>query len=245
MLCPKKNTYSAFISYRHLELDRKWAKWVLQAIETYRVPKDLVQQGFPARLGKCFRDEDEIPASNNLTAQILQALKTSEYLIVICSKHTPESQWVAREIELFREMGKGDKILALLVDGKPGESFPKALRFDTAGTEIEPLAADVRTRADLNDKQLKELARLRLSGALLGCKYDDLKQRDKARQQARKYKVMAGVMAVMLAFVGLWGWQQAKLSAQTLDGTLKAINKYNTLLNPIAKSLETEQKFLD
>ncbi|MDA8708273.1 TIR domain-containing protein, partial [Hellea sp.] len=204
--------YAAFISYRHLEQDRKWAKWVLQAIETYRVSKDLVKQGFPKRLGKCFRDEDEIPASNNLTDQIMQALKASDYLIVICSKNTPESQWVAREIELFREMGKGDKILALLIDGEPSQSFPEALRFDQNGIEVEPLAADVRPRADLNDKQLKELARLRLSAALLGCKYDDLKQREKARARRKHWQMMAGAISLCLVLVGFWQTSQFQIN---------------------------------
>ncbi len=53
--------YDVFISYRHTERDRAWAKWLLEALETYRVPKTLQQRGFPARIGKAFRDEDELP----------------------------------------------------------------------------------------------------------------------------------------------------------------------------------------
>jgi len=37
--------YSAFISYRHLPEDRKWAKWLLSALENYRTPKPLQRQG--------------------------------------------------------------------------------------------------------------------------------------------------------------------------------------------------------
>ena len=37
--------YAAFISYRHLENDRKWAKWLHSALERYRFPK-VVQQTY-------------------------------------------------------------------------------------------------------------------------------------------------------------------------------------------------------
>jgi len=33
--------YAAFISYRHTEPDRTWAKWLHRALETYRTPKYL------------------------------------------------------------------------------------------------------------------------------------------------------------------------------------------------------------
>ena len=56
-------TYDAFISYRHVERDRKWAEWLIASLEAYRVPKSLQDRGYPARLRKVFRDEDEIPAS--------------------------------------------------------------------------------------------------------------------------------------------------------------------------------------
>src|SRR5215469_11459286 len=58
--------YDAFISYRHVDRDRQWAEWLINALELYRVPKALQRQGFPTRLRKVFRDEDEIPASSDL-----------------------------------------------------------------------------------------------------------------------------------------------------------------------------------
>src|SRR5262245_41301237 len=120
--------YDAFISYRHVDRDRKWASWLVSALETYRVPKSLRRRGLPARIRKVFRDEDEIPASSDLNEQIKQALRASRYLIVVCSRDTPQSKWVAREIELFQEMGRGEQILALLVDGEPEQAFPAPLR---------------------------------------------------------------------------------------------------------------------
>src|SRR5438270_9508914 len=147
--------YAAFISYRHADMDRRWAKWLHRALETYRVPRRLAaERGLPRRIGRCFRDEEELPASSNLSREIDAALERSRFLIVICSPRTPASEWVNREVERFREMGRGDRILALLTEGEPGESFPRALRqirraaveSETATPieEIEPLAADAR-----------------------------------------------------------------------------------------------------
>ncbi len=120
--------YAAFISYRHKPRDRAWALRIMRELETYRTPKALRAEAFPDRIGTLFRDEDEIPASSDLSDQIKEALRRSDFLIVVCSPDTPDSRWVRREIELFQEMGKGDRILPLLIAGEPEESFPPELR---------------------------------------------------------------------------------------------------------------------
>jgi hypothetical protein len=150
--------YDAFISYRHVARDRKWAEWLIDALERYRAPFSLQQKGLPTRLRKVFRDEDEVPASSDLNDQILQALVASRFLIVVCSAFTPRSKWVQRQIQIFNELGRGDQILVLLTEGEPGDSFPEALLVrrrevvDSDGSkriveeDKEPLAADVRPR---------------------------------------------------------------------------------------------------
>ena len=69
--------YDAFISYRHKELDRKWAQWLLESLETYKVPQSLVKQGFAPRIQRVFRDEDELPTSADLGENIRLALEAS------------------------------------------------------------------------------------------------------------------------------------------------------------------------
>ena len=119
--------YSVFISYRHNDRDQRWAEWLLNAIEIYRVPKALQHAGYPVHLGKVFRDRDELPSDGGLNEQIETALKASRFLIVISSPETPKSKWVSREIEIFEALGRHDKIIPLLVEGEPVESFPKVL----------------------------------------------------------------------------------------------------------------------
>src|SRR4051812_41555871 len=91
--------YEVFISYRHVEPDRSWAKWLHAGLETYRVPGALVRAGVRPRVGRVFRDEEELSASADLSASIDAALLDSSYLIVVCSPRTPASRWVNAEVE--------------------------------------------------------------------------------------------------------------------------------------------------
>lgn len=211
--------YDAFISYRHVEPDRGWAKWLHGALETYRVPRALVKKGFPARLTRVFRDEEELPANADLSTQITTALNESQFLIVICSPRAVESRWVNAEVEHFRKLGRHDKILALLIEGSPRESFPRALveirrtvveQSSEGGPitrevieDVEPLAADVRPeRADVRAHTLRGHARLRLIACIIGCRFDDLRQRE-AERAARRRAVWTGSLAVLSLSLGV------------------------------------------
>jgi hypothetical protein len=57
---PDSHRFAAFISYRHVEPDRAVARWLHGALETYRPPATVVGPGAPARLGRVFRDEEEL-----------------------------------------------------------------------------------------------------------------------------------------------------------------------------------------
>jgi len=85
-------TYRAFISYSHV--DHKWAVWLHRALERYRVPRRLAGTDGLRRLGKMFRDEEELAAAAELGPKIEQALKSSDVLIVICSPNSARSKWV-------------------------------------------------------------------------------------------------------------------------------------------------------
>ena len=205
--------YDAFISYRHTDVDTRWAKWIQTAIETYRVPKHLVGKDITPLLSRVYRDEDEAPASAHLGEEIEQALEASRFLIVVCSPRTPKSAWVNREIELFREMGRGDRILALLIEGDQEDSFPRPLREirstitapdGTTREEIEdvsPLAADVRPSRKARPGALRRAAKLRLLATLLGCKYDDLVRRDARRRRRRRNAILVTALLTAIAVV--------------------------------------------
>lgn len=186
--------FQAFISYRHLPLDRSIARWLLEALESFRIPGYLVRQGYPKRVGRIYRDEDENPTTADLGTVIDGALQSSGALIVICSTNTPQSRWIDREVERFQELGRGDRIIPLLIDGVPDTSFPHGL----LRPDFEPTAADIRARPDQSLRSLKRAALLRIVASLIGCAFDDLVQRDAARTRRRRTTIAIGVGAGLL-----------------------------------------------
>ena len=137
--------FRAFVSYSHA--DAAIAQKLHRKIETYRLPQHLRDRKTfnldNGRLGRIFRDREDLPAAEDLSESVKQALAGSQVLVVICSPDARASIWVAREIELFRALHPGRPVLAALVRGEPEEAFPAALRDGT-----EPLAADLRKQGD-------------------------------------------------------------------------------------------------
>ncbi|HVE49633.1 MAG TPA: hypothetical protein VNG69_08460 [Casimicrobiaceae bacterium] len=78
--------------------DQRWAEWLVEALETYEVPIELVRKG-TQRLRGIFRDDNELGASGDLTADLKSALWRSAHLIVVCSTITPGSAWVRAEVQ--------------------------------------------------------------------------------------------------------------------------------------------------
>ncbi|MBR3468325.1 MAG: toll/interleukin-1 receptor domain-containing protein [Lachnospiraceae bacterium] len=199
--------YVAFISYRHTELDKKVAKKVHYMVEHYIIPKELRKDG-NKKLGKVFRDEEELPVSSNLTQSIETALDHSKFLIVICTPNLIQSIWCQREIAYFIEKHGRDHVVGILVDGTPDESFPKLLtqhiELDEDGNEsireVEPLAANL---TDVNHRYKESRLRkeaVRLYAALLGCPFDSLWQREKRQKMRKLVALMALAMTIALAF---------------------------------------------
>ncbi len=81
-----KYRYDAFISYRHTELDKFAAENLHRQMEAFRLPgKFSGRTEGRTRITRVFRDRDELPLTNSLEGNIMEALRESEYLIVICS----------------------------------------------------------------------------------------------------------------------------------------------------------------
>jgi hypothetical protein len=212
--------YGAFLSYSHA--DERLARWLLQRLEGYRVPKRLVgtpgRHGpVPARLGPVFRDRDELHAAGDLGSTITAALADSAALVVICSPAAARSRWVNAEAQAFRASGRGDRIFCFVVDGDPtgrdaeGACFPPALLAPDVegGPPREPLAADSRTEGDGRDR-----AFLRLVAGLLGVGYDDLARRETQRRQRRLVAIAATSLVVTTVALGLAAaaWARAPLT---------------------------------
>lgn len=225
--------YLAFISYRHNQQDSEIAKALHRQIENYIIPSSIKKTFGQSKMGRVFRDQDELPTSTNLGDDIDAALMQSKWLIVICSPDLIKSKWCMKEIDRFIALGRQDNILTLLVSGEPEESFPPQLRFvikDGVTVEIEPLAAEV--RAASRGERLKKLKveKLRIIAPMLSVGFDDLRQ----RTRERKLRTLAAVglgAALLLASFSLYAIQQNQLIAQQRNRSLN-----NEMLLLIEKS---------
>ena len=213
---PQPGEYIAFISYRHMPLDKKAAKLIQKFIEKYTVPKNMQAAFGRKKLGKVFRDEDELPLSKNLSDSIITALDRSQFLIVVCSPDLPKSSWCDEEIQYFQKTHGNDRVIAVLIDGTPEESFsPRMLHVNSENgiKDVEPLAANiVGKNHTLNRKAfVKEMTRV--IAALLGCPFDTLWQRER-RRRWNTLAVAAAVSTALLLTIGVLIYKTTQSSNQ-------------------------------
>ncbi len=191
------------MSYSHA--DKPLAAKLHRQLEAYRLPKRLVgtlgARGaiIPERLTPIFRDIDELPASDDLRAEIKAALAASECLIVLCSPSAKASAWVTREITLFKELhGETRPVFAAIIAGEPVDVLPDALmtRAGVVSDRVDPVAADFRVGQDG-----QKLALMKIVSGLTGASLGTLVQRDAQRRLRRvmAVTVMAAAIVLILA----------------------------------------------
>lgn len=209
----KKYTYDAFISYRHTELDKFVAENLHRQMEAFRLPgKISKKKSGRTRIERVFRDKDELPLTSNLEDPIMEALRESEYLIVICSPRLKESLWCKKEVETFIGLHGREHVLAVLIEGEPEESFPEALLYaeetvqkpdgtvETIKKPMEPLAADVRGKNRHAILKAMRTEILRLLAPMFSLNYDDLRQRHRERRMKRILTASLAGAAICFAF---------------------------------------------
>lgn len=234
--------YDAFISYRHTEPDMYVAKKVHKTLETFRIPKKIRKATGKKKIERVFRDQEELPIGSDLGNNIEAALEASEYLIVICSPRAKESDWVKREIDTFIKMHGREKVLAVLVEGEPQDSFPPAILTDENGNPVEPLAADVRGASTKEIRRKLKTECMRLAAPILGCSFDDLRQRHRERKMRKYFAIAIGISALGVAF-GVYNAMVARqISLKNVEITQK--NEEITAKNEeiLAKNEEIVEK---
>lgn len=219
--------YKAFISYRHNSFDRKVAVKLQKMLETFRIPKKFSKE----KQWKVFRDETELPTSDDLSQDIKEALERSEFLIVICSETTKESRWCRQEMAYFKSLHDNTtkKILTVLISGNPSEVFPEEICWtEETGTdsdgnevriraEVEPLAANIVAKSERDSFKKLKGEFLRIAAPLLGISYDALKQRQRTYRYQKIMVVSGAVMAGAVIFSVYAYRQSAIISRQAQE----------------------------
>ena len=209
----KKYKYDAFISYRHCDLDKFVAENLHRLLETYKMPKAVVEKFNidDNNVRRVFRDQEELPLASNLEKPIIQALKESYFLIVICSPRLKESIWCRKEIENFIKFHGRSRILCVLIEKEPADSFPEELLYEEVETKVngkivkekvscEPLAMDVRgnNKKEVYSKMKSEL--IRLIAPMYNLDYDDIKRRHEERELKKKVRLFKIITVVSVLF---------------------------------------------
>ncbi len=114
--------------------DAAWCDWIYRNLNGYPLPASLVDRptphGFPRPTCLSIFPDRRDPASESLTDR---ALETSAYLIVVCSPNSARSATVDEQIRTFKGAGGEERIVVLVVEGRPdarlGE-LPRAAQCD-------------------------------------------------------------------------------------------------------------------
>ena len=237
--------YSAFISYRHLTPDQEIAKKLHHLIESYSLPSALRKDG-ARHLGKVFRDQEELPLSSDLGEDIETALDSSDWLICVCSPRYLESKWCRRELEYFIERKGRDRVLTVLAEGDPGDSFPEPLLFETDANgnriECEPLAADVRGAGLAESLKKLKKEKYRILAPMAGTTFDGLYQRQRRRTLRNILAAALSVAAILGGFLAYALVQNGKITAQNeqIKAQNEQISTQNTELSAKNEQIESQ-----
>ena len=230
-----KHRYAGFISYS--QKDKVWAKKLHKALESYRLPIDLPSPAGAAKrkLGRFFRDDEELSGAASLGAALDQAIDGSKALIVVCSPNAAQSKWVDAEIRRFKSNGENAKVLAIIVGGKPDATSPDEQCFppsllskvspegELTGEPDEPLAPDA------SKDPFPKLV-TRIVAGLLDVEFDTLWQREKRR--ILRTRMIGSVAAAALITAGVFGLTRvnsSKVNEQRAESVRLALSAQNAL----------------
>ncbi len=105
-----------------------WGNWLHAALKNFSIPVEFVGQIngrgeiIPPQIGPAFQDEHDLDEESNLSAEARAALEQSRYLVVVCSPRSAKSLRVNEAVRIFKQLGRGQHILPIVVAGEPQAS---------------------------------------------------------------------------------------------------------------------------
>lgn len=207
------NTYKffAFISYKRQ--DEKYAKWLQNKLEHYRLPTTIHKKNkHLKRLKPIFRDNTDL-GIGTLSKELKNNLLQSKYLIVICSKLSVKSEYVGAEIEYFISLGREDNVIPFIIDGIPYSDneqeclHPIIKKYFPHREEInenkEILCANINEESKDRKWIKKEKAVIKVIAKMHELSFDELWQREKRRKIKRFFSLLFlfFIACLLMAFV--------------------------------------------
>lgn len=202
--------YFAFISYS--SHDYKWGKRIQNKLEHYRMPTTLCSKYGWKRLPMrpvFFAPTDIQPGG--LSEELQERLKASRNLIVVCSPHSAQSEWVGKEIAYFHKLGRTQQIQFFIVDGIPHSGNQKTECFNPIIKTLELpeiLGANIHERIYRLSWLNQERAYVQLITKLLGVEFDNIWQRHRRLLIRQAVTWILGVVAILISLVVVWHYNQ-------------------------------------
>ena len=216
-----QSRYFAFISYKRE--DESWARWLQHKLEYYRIPAAVRRDnpGVPETIRPVFKDTTDLEPGL-LAKKIKSALDDSNYLIVICSPRSAQSEWVSKEVQTFIDSGRADHIIPFIVGGTPNAANPEDECFPTGlrrlKGEHELLGVNI-------NEMGREAAAIKVVARMFGLRFDSLWQRYERARRQRRIIVTAAValLAATAICVASYIWRQ-NVALDSANSTLEERN---------------------
>ena len=201
----EKKEYTAFISYSHD--DTYWADTLQKKLEHFYIPVALrdANPDMPSTVRPIFKDNTDL-TPGRLSDRIINALDNSAYLIVICSIHSAQSEWVSKEVEHFIRAGRSSRIIPVVVgDMADGSSIDRYMPEALRGLKGDDQLLWIDLRAEGIDRTV-----VKIIAVMLNVSFDSLWQRHtkERRRRMRRRVCLCSAFAVMAAGITIFGVTQ-------------------------------------
>lgn len=237
--------YYAFISYNKNDVDEARALHIF--LEDYNIPKKFrTGQHKGKSFGKIFFAPENYSYADDLTEELKERLRGSQYLIVICSPESVKSKYVGLEVSYFYSLERKNNILLYIVGGVPQQDaadncYHKVLWDIGLGSK---LAADITTKnytANWFRRFFQGLvddrrsAQLNIVASLLGVKdRAELLSAHQRRTSRRNIVLMALATIFIASLIGWWFNKAVDISIDLNNNEAKECN-----LPPLQEGLLT------
>ena len=202
--------YYAFISYN--SHDTKWGMRLKNRLENYRMPATLRSKHELKEkpIGRLFFAPTNIDIGE-LKSELKEKLKVSQRLIVVCSPHSAQSDWVGQEIEYFYQLGRAKQIYFFIVDGVPHSGDPNTECFHPIIQKLgmpETIGANIQDHTYPLPYWNKEKAYIQLITKMLGVEFDSVWRHHRRMLKIQFAARAVGAAVVVASLVAVWVMNQ-------------------------------------
>lgn len=229
--------YFAFISYS--SKDVKWGERLKDRLQSYRMPATLCSEhGWKRKpINPVFFAPTDIQP-NGLSVELQMRLRASRFLIVVCSPHSAQSEWVGKEIEFFHNLGRTENILFFIVDGIPHSGNPETECFNPIIEKLgipEILGANIHEKVSRFPWINRERAFVQLVTRLLGVEFDSIWQRHKRLLLRKTFFWALSILLIATVIIGV------RINSLPFNSVIEfnEISTHNPLLPPLKDAVVT------